>query len=111
MFLTQPQKKRKKERVRIRKEVYERDDYACRYCGKSMKEGYLLWKSTKGAKRPEVGRKIRLHSVGISADHVVPKSKGGEFTVENLVTCCRNCNGRKGSMSLEEFINVTNKNT
>lgn len=32
-----------------------------------------------------------------TCDHVVPLSKGGETSIENLVPCCHGCNGRKGS--------------
>ena len=28
-------------------------------------------------------------------DHVLPRSKGGQHTVSNLVVCCRSCNERK----------------
>lgn len=50
----------------IRQQVLERDGYRCRYCGK---------------------RSERFHM-----DHVYPVSKGGETTVENLVTACPSCN-------------------
>ena len=33
----------------------------------------------------------------LMADHVVPESKGGETTFENLQTMCRSCNSHKGS--------------
>lgn len=55
----------------IRKEIYLRDDFRCRYCKTSFKE-YLL-----------------------TLDHVVPFSKGGDSSKSNLVTCCRSCNYRK----------------
>ncbi len=32
-----------------------------------------------------------------SLDHVVPKSRGGEHTWDNVVACCRRCNVSKGS--------------
>jgi len=28
-------------------------------------------------------------------DHVYPKSRGGEDTLDNLVACCRTCNIKK----------------
>ena len=34
---------------------------------------------------------------------VVPQSKGGLNTWENLVACCSPCNGRKGNKSLSEL--------
>ena len=33
-------------------------------------------------------------------DHVVPRHKGGLTTKENLVSCCRRCNGSKGAEDL-----------
>jgi hypothetical protein len=56
---------------KIRHRVFERDNYTCRYCG--SKEGPL------------------------HADHVYPWSKGGETSIENLVTACRSCNGKKSN--------------
>lgn len=37
-------------------------------------------------------------------DHVIPRDKGGGNGIENLVLCCKTCNGDKGSMSQAEFI-------
>jgi hypothetical protein len=53
----------------LKKRVLERDDYTCRYCGK------------------------RSHSLHV--DHVYPYSKGGETTINNLVTACSRCNLEK----------------
>ena len=58
-----------------RSRVYQRDDYACVYCG--------------GLKK-------------LTIDHVIPKSRGGDNTWENMVTCCFDCNSRKGSKTPEE---------
>lgn len=56
---------------KTRKRVFERDNYTCRYCG-----------SKKGP----------FHT-----DHVYPESKGGETTLNNLVTACGHCNQGKGA--------------
>ena len=61
----------------IRSEVYARDDYTCRYCG------------TRGER--------------LECDHVVPVSRGGETTLENLVTACRPCNRSKGAKPLDQW--------
>lgn len=42
-------------------------------------------------------------------DHVIPKSRGGGHTWENLVIACSKCNGKKGSRLLEECNMSLNK--
>ena len=54
-----------------RSNILLRDDESCQYCGKR-------------------GRDLTL-------DHIIPRSRGGQSTWENLVACCRACNGRKGN--------------
>ena len=61
-----------------RRNVFLRDSYKCQYCGR---EG--------------------LYSE-LTLDHVVPRSKGGKLCWKNVVTCCRSCNGRKGSLDSRE---------
>lgn len=61
-----------------RANVYARDRYTCQYCG-----------ARPGAK-------------GLNYDHVVPRSKGGETTFENIVTSCHPCNSRKGHKTLRQ---------
>ncbi|HKG20977.1 MAG TPA: HNH endonuclease [Blastocatellia bacterium] len=38
----------------------------------------------------------------LTLDHIHPRSRGGDSTWDNLVTCCRLCNNRKGDRSPEE---------
>ena len=52
----------------LRRQVYERDAYRCRYCGK------------RGP---------------LSVDHVVPWRQDGQTILENLVTACQHCNATK----------------
>ncbi|MBM3458088.1 MAG: HNH endonuclease [Armatimonadetes bacterium] len=59
-----------------RRSVFARDDYQCQYCGLAGRE--------------------------LTIDHVVPKRLGGAATWENLVTCCRRCNSKKGDKMLEK---------
>lgn len=59
-----------------RANILLRDEETCQYCGK--------------------------HSRELTLDHIIPRSKGGQSTWENLVACCRACNGRKGSRSLKD---------
>ncbi|MGE0787047.1 MAG: HNH endonuclease [Sandaracinaceae bacterium] len=62
-----------------RRHVYMRDNYTCQYC----------------AVRPGLKE--------LNLDHVVPRSRGGRSTWENLVTSCRPCNLRKGRWTLDEL--------
>jgi 5-methylcytosine-specific restriction endonuclease McrA len=52
----------------LRRLVYARDRHRCTNCGR------------KG------GRRVELH-----AHHVIPLSRGGTNTLDNLVTLCRDC--------------------
>lgn len=58
-----------------RQRLYKRDGHQCGYCG---------------SKR------------NLTIDHIIPKSKGGENTWQNLVTCCAPCNKMKGDKTPEE---------
>jgi 5-methylcytosine-specific restriction endonuclease McrA len=62
-----------------RKAIYERDHYTCYICGKEFTEGHL------------------------TLDHVIPLSRGGKNSWENLATCCRQCNWNKGDKLLHEL--------
>jgi 5-methylcytosine-specific restriction endonuclease McrA len=65
-------------RALSRKNILMRDRYTCQYCQKGGSAGHL------------------------TLDHVLPRSRGGESTWENLVACCHTCNNRKGSRTPEE---------
>ena len=60
-------------RALSRKNILLRDRNTCQYCG-------------------EV-----LPSSELTLDHVVPRSRGGASTWENLVACCHPCNRQKGN--------------
>ncbi len=57
--------------------LFARDDYSCQYCGRHRSELR--------------GRQF------LTRDHIVPTSRGGRNTWENVVTSCSPCNNRKGS--------------
>lgn len=66
-----------KKRVELsRINVFKRDDHRCQYCG--TKKGPL------------------------TLDHIIPKTRGGQDTWENLVTACMKCNNTKGSRTPDE---------
>jgi 5-methylcytosine-specific restriction endonuclease McrA len=65
-------------RALSRKNILMRDRYTCQYCHRT------------------------LPSSELTLDHVVPRSRAGETTWENLVACCHPCNNRKGSRTPDE---------
>ena len=58
-----------------RQNVFKRDGQRCQYCG--------------------------THD-GLTLDHVLPKSRGGKTSWENLVAACQRCNAKKGDYTPEE---------
>jgi 5-methylcytosine-specific restriction endonuclease McrA len=52
-----------------RRAVFARDDWTCQYCGSRAQ---------------------------LTVDHVIPRSKGGGSTWDNIVAACAPCNRRKG---------------
>jgi hypothetical protein len=58
-----------------RNRLFRRDNYACVYCGNKR---------------------------NLTVDHVMPKSRGGQNTWLNLVTCCSHCNRVKDNRTPEE---------
>lgn len=57
-----------------RRAVFARDSHRCQYCGIAAE----------------------------NLDHVLPRSRGGDHTWENVVAACRPCNTRKGDRTPEE---------
>jgi len=58
--------------------IYARDNNTCQYCGR------------------------RLPRTELNLDHVIPRSRGGTSTWENVVCSCHACNRRKGGRTPEE---------
>lgn len=54
--------------------IYKRDKHKCQYCGATKR---------------------------LTIDHVIPKSKGGDDSWENLVVACSSCNTKKSNKLLE----------
>lgn len=59
-----------------RKNIFRRDGMRCQYCG---------------TQHPP-----------LTVDHVIPRSRGGNDTWENLTTACIRCNNRKGNRTPDE---------
>lgn len=64
-----------------RRAVLHRDGNACQYCGRDAD----------------------------SIDHVVPRSRGGDHSWDNVVAACRRCNLSKGSRLLGETTMVLHR--
>lgn len=62
--------------VLSRKNIFRRDGFRCQYCGRKESD--------------------------LTIDHVVPKSRGGGDSWENLTTACKPCNTKKGSRTPAE---------
>lgn len=61
-----------------RRNIYLRDNYTCQYCGRKFSPEYLTF------------------------DHVIPRKDGGKTIWENIVTCCKECNCKKGCKTIKE---------
>lgn len=70
--------RRKEERSKVtqslRYDIMRRDGFRCRLCGRSADSG-----------------------VELEVDHIIPISKGGTSSMDNLQTLCRDCNRGKGA--------------
>jgi hypothetical protein len=49
------------------------------------------------------GTRRLLANKDFCIDHVLPRSRGGDDELENLVPACWTCNNRKRNMTVEEF--------
>jgi HNH endonuclease len=58
-----------------RQNIFRRDGNRCQYCGTSQ---------------------------DLTLDHVMPRSRGGKSTWDNLVTACKSCNSKKGDYTPDE---------
>lgn len=69
-------------RALSRKNILLRDRNSCQYCD------------------------MVLTAAELTLDHVIPRSRGGLSTWENLVACCHSCNRRKGNQLLHELTDM-----
>ena len=61
-----------------RKNIHRRDGHTCQYCGEKVVPGTS------------------------TIDHVMPRSRGGKNTWQNLVCACERCNVKKGDKTPKE---------
>jgi len=67
-----------KSNLKLRFEIFKRDNFTCQYCGRNPKED---------------GCKLHL-------EHIIPKKKGGKNNPQNLITSCQECNYGKSDVLL-----------
>lgn len=58
--------------------VFRRDNYACRYCGRT--------------------------GIPLTVDHIILWEMGGPTIEDNLISSCKNCNKERGNMSYEDWL-------
>ena len=46
---------------------------------------------------------IKFPEENLTVDRIIPLAQGGIDELTNYVTCCRNCNEKKGCMSMKQF--------
>ena len=62
--------------VLSRKNIMRRDNHRCQYCKRT--------------------------DLALTIDHIIPKSKGGDDSWENLIAACVKCNNKKGDRTPDE---------
>lgn len=71
----------------VRGAVIKRDGRWCRYCDIEVSEWF-------GDGHPQF----------LTLDHVIPLSRGGMGTADNLVVACSSCNNAKANLLRDEFV-------
>ena len=71
---------------------------------KPIKRQLLLFVIENGVKCAYCHRKYDDIKVKRTVDHIIPKSKGGETTPNNVLICCGTCNVDKGNENVEDYI-------
>ena len=74
-------------RAEKRAAIYERDGWACAYCGRG----------------PRDRQDAHQAHVVLSLDHLVPRSQGGTNEPRNLVSACISCNSSRRDRDWREF--------
>lgn len=64
--------------AKLRKAVFARDRHTCTYCGRI--------------------------ATRLQCDHIIPLSRGGPSTLDNLTTACKPCNNAKRARTPEEWL-------
>lgn len=95
---------------RLKRRVYGRDHYHCRYCGLptiAAEARKMLQRVVGPVALPWGKTNDTQHGLALAArteyDHVIPMRVGGPNDESNLVTACASCNYGKYDYTLEEL--------
>lgn len=84
--VAKPKTQRKTLRLSLRVAVWANDDGVCHYCSIRL---------------PKPGNRTKTIT---TIDHIIPHSKGGADTADNLVICCKVCNRRKKDVEYSIYL-------
>ena len=77
----------KKDWNKLRKEIIKNENRTCYICGKQIPEDEK-----------------------VTIDHLIPRSRMGKDSKENLHCCCSHCNEDKGNMTIREYYKHIKRN-
>lgn len=96
--------------IELARSVLQRDHYRCRYCGIQIIYALEARKIRRrfGHENFQMSQDNdiahgTLRAFYNSFDHVVPRSRGGQNTVHNIVTACYACNFGKDNFTLHQL--------
>ena len=94
--------------LETKRKVVERDGYRCRFCGIPVIDPKLrdklrkLYPNALRWARPNARQHSAFQCMWLQYDHVLPNSRGGDSSIENLVVTCSACNFGRMERTLEE---------
>lgn len=92
----------------MKADLLTRDGYHCRFCGIPLVRAEVRRRITRAyprAARWETGNTNQhagFQAMWVQYDHVLPNSRDGKSTLENLVIACAPCNFGRTELTLEE---------
>lgn len=99
-------------------QVYRRDGWICRWCGRPVIFAPALKYLQVFARLNGAGQPVAYHDknwtrcnaplldeLGAVIDHVEAHSRGGSASLDNFATACNKCNAKKSNASHRDFSN------
>ncbi len=103
--------------LKDQKTIVARDGYHCRYCGipvvdaKIRKAMSLIYPDALTWGRRNSEQHAAFQAMWLTYEHVIPHSRGGDNSFENVIVSCQACNCGKMDYMLEEVGLVDPRNT